>query len=337
MPTDDATFIPLCGLREASISDFMPKSPCVGSGCRLESPPNLEQGMSSQAHAADRQGFRRDLAKRAVALAMKSRWAEAVNVNRAILAEFPNDVEAYNRMAKALAEVGRVAEARAAFARVLDLSPHNAIAKKNLERLGKLADGEPGPAPSASGARRVFIEESGKSGVTTLINLGPAADLLKEAPGHQVTLSVDGRALKAHGIRDCYLGQVEPRLGSRLIRLMRGGNRYEAAVKSVGEGELAILIREVFQHPSQSRSVSFHSHRSGNRGGHRDSLIGMTSGGSASKGEVTQYETLAAKDWSSDDTEPGDDEAFSPVLHGVLDPASGQVDSVSGQEDELVY
>ena len=46
---------------------------------------------------------------------------------------------------------------------------------------------------------------------------------------------------------------------------------------------------------------------------------------------------LAVKDWSSDDTEPGDDEAFSPVLHGVLDPASGQVDSVSGQEDELVY
>ena len=284
--------------------------------------------MSSQAYTADRQGVRRDLAKRAVALAMKSRWAEAVHANRAILAEFPNDVEAYNRMGKALAEVGRVVEARAAFARVLDLSPHNSIAKKNLDRLGKLADGESGPSASSSEPRRVFIEESGKSGVTPLIDLGRASDLLKVAPGHPVTLRVEGSSLKAYGSMDVYLGQVEPRLGSRLIRLMRGGNRYEAAVKSAGEGELAIMIREVFQHPSQTGAVSFPS-RDSARGGYRDSLIGMTASVGAGKGEIAQYETVAIKDWSSDDTEPGDDEAFSPVLHRVLDP-------VSGEEEELI-
>ena len=285
--------------------------------------------MSTQAYAADRQGIRRDLAKRAVALAMKSRWAEAVHANRAILAEFPNDVEAYNRMGKALAEVGRVVEARAAFARVLDLSPHNSIAKKNLDRLGKLVDGEsgPGPAGSASVARRVFIEESGKSGVTPLIDLGRAADLLKVAPGHPVTLRTEGSSLKAYAGRDAYLGQVEPRLGSRLIRLMRGGNRYEAAVKSAGERELAIMVREVFQHPSQAGSVSFPS-RDGGRGGYRDSLIGMTAGAGAGKGEIAQYETVAIKDWSSDDTEPGDDEAFAPVVHRVLDPASGEEEEI---------
>ena len=186
-------------------------------------PPNLEQGMSSQAYAADRQGVRKDLAKKAVALAMESRWADAVHANRAILAVFPNDVEAYNRMGKALTEVGRVVEARAAFARVLDLSPHNAIAKKNLERLGKLVDGEPGLSAGAKEARRVFIEESGKSGATPLINLGRTVELLKEAPGHPVTLRAEGRSLKAYGIRDSYLGQVEPRLGSRLIRLCAAG------------------------------------------------------------------------------------------------------------------
>lgn len=284
--------------------------------------------MSTQAYAADRQGVRRDLAKRAVALAMKSRWAEAVHANRAILAEFPNDVEAYNRMAKALAEVGRIAEAKAAFARVLDLSPHNAIARKNLDRLGKLSDGDPAPAPSASAARRVFIEESGKSGVTPLIDLGRTSDLLKAAPGHPVIPRIEGSSLKVYGSMDEYLGQVEPRLGSRLIRLMRGGNRYEAAVKSVGERELAIMIREVFQHPSQIGAVSFPS-RDGARGGYRDSLIGMTASVGAGKGEIAQYETVAIKDWSSDDTEPGDDEAFAPVVHRVLDP-------VSGEEEDLI-
>ena len=276
------------------------------------------------------------MAKKAVDLAMESRWADAVNANRAILAAFPNDVGAYNRMGKALTEVGRVVEARSAFGRVLELSPHNPIAKRNLDRLGKLADDDPGPPAGVSESRRVFIEESGKSGATPLINLGRTAELLKEAPGHPVTVRIEGRSLKAYGIRDSYLGQVEPRLGSRLIRLMRGGNRYEAAVKSVGEREFVVMIREVFQHPSQIGSVSFPSPRNGNRDGHRASLVGITSGGGVSKGEITQYETVAIKDWSSDDTEPGDDDEIAPVYHQVLDPVSGQMAPVSAEDDELV-
>ncbi len=291
--------------------------------------------MSLQSYETDKQGFRKDLAKKAVALAMESRWADAVHANRAILSVFPNDVEAYNRMGKALTEAGRVAEARAAFQRVLELSPHNPIARRNLDRLGKLADGEPGQSTGASGSRRVFIEESGKSRAIPLINLGRTADLLKEAPGHPVTLGVEGRSLKAHGIADSYLGQVEPRLGSRLIRLMRGGNRYEAAVKSVGDREFVIMVREVFQHPSQKGSVSFPS-RDGARGGYRDSLVGLTSGGGTGKGEVARYETVAVKDWSSDDTEPGDDDEFAPVYDRVLDPVSGQMAPVSSEDDEIV-
>lgn len=292
--------------------------------------------MSLQTHETDRQGLRRDLAKKAVALAMESRWTDAVNANRAILAAFPNDVEAYNRMGKALTEVGRVAEARSAFGRVLELSPHNPIARRNLDRLGKLADGEPGPPAGVSESRRVFIEESGKSGATPLINLGRASDLLKEAPGHPVTLRVEGRSLRAYGIGDSYLGQVEPRLGSRLTRLMRGGNRYEAAVKSVAEGDFVIMIREVFQHASQIGSVSFPSQRNGARAAQGGSLAGITTGGGVSKGEVSQYEAVAIKDWSSDDTEPGDDDEFSQVYHRVLDPASGQMAPVSSEDDELV-
>ena len=288
-----------------------------------------------QTYETDRQGFRKDLAKKAVALAMESRWADAVNANRAILSAFPNDVEAYNRMGKALTEAGRVAEARAAFQRVLELSPHNPIAKRNLDRLGKLADGEPAPSTGASESRRVFIEESGKSGATPLINLGRTSELLKEAPGHSVTLRVEGRSLKAYGIGDSYLGQLEPRLGSRLIRLMRGGNRYEAAVKSVGDREFVIMVREVFQHHSQKGSVSFPS-RDGARDGYRDSLVGINSTGVAGKGDIAQYETVAIKDWSSDDTEPGDDDEFSPVYHRVLDPASGQMAPVSSEDDEVV-
>ena len=33
-----------------------------------------------------------------------------------------------------------------------------------------------------------------------------------------------------------------------------------------------------------------------------------------------------AKDWSSDDTEPGDDEAFTPVIHRIINPDSDESD-----------
>ena len=60
---------------------------------------------------------KKEMAKRAIALAMESRWSDAVATNQAIASEFPDDLEAYNRLGKALAELGRNREARTAFQR----------------------------------------------------------------------------------------------------------------------------------------------------------------------------------------------------------------------------
>ena len=63
----------------------------------------------------DREKVKKDKAKKAVALAMNSRWEEAVIINRSIALEFPKDLEAFNRMGKALSELGRNREAKEAF------------------------------------------------------------------------------------------------------------------------------------------------------------------------------------------------------------------------------
>ena len=68
---------------------------------------------------------RKDLAKKAVALAMRSLWEEAVGVNRSIVADFPDDLEAYNRLGKALSELGRNHEALEAFHHAQEISPNN--------------------------------------------------------------------------------------------------------------------------------------------------------------------------------------------------------------------
>jgi Flp pilus assembly protein TadD len=87
----------------------------------------------------DRLRQKRAKSEQAITLAMKNRWDEAAQVNREILDLFPNEVDAYNRLGKALTELGRYGEARDAYSRAVKLDPLNGIASKNLLRLGKLA------------------------------------------------------------------------------------------------------------------------------------------------------------------------------------------------------
>jgi len=74
--------------------------------------------------------------------------------------------------------------------------------------------------------------------------------------GDPVELRVAGNAVNAYLPTGEYLGMVEPRIGLRLARLMRGGNRYSAKLVSAS-GDVRIMIREEFQHPSQIGKVSF--------------------------------------------------------------------------------
>ena len=54
-----------------------------------------------------------------------------------------------------------------------------------------------------------------------------------------------------------YLGEVEPKYGLRLVKLINGGNKYVAAISSLGENKVKVIIREVYQHPSQAGRLSF--------------------------------------------------------------------------------
>ena len=109
----------------------------------------------------------------AIEYALAGRWREAVAANKAVLALFPDDIEALNRLGRAHMELGEYAEAQQAYRRSKELDPYNSIADRNLKRLEVLAAAGPGRV-SVEGDRiepRVFIEEIGKAGIVTLVNL----------------------------------------------------------------------------------------------------------------------------------------------------------------------
>ncbi len=202
--------------------------------------------------------LRRQASKQAVLLAMQGRWREAVEANKAVLDTFPNDVDAYNRLGRAYMELGEYRSSREAYEKALQLDPYNSIAQKNLGRLAHLKEAE---RPAAAETHKVepqqFIEEVGKAGVVRLQRVAPPAVLAKVVAGDKVNLRVEGVNLIAENTEGQYLGIVDSKHGLRLIKLMEGGNQYSATVVSSRDNEVTVIVREVYQHPSQVGKLSF--------------------------------------------------------------------------------
>lgn len=220
---------------------------------------------------SDKNRLRRDWGKEAINLALKGDWERAAEVNQAILALYPDDVEAMNRLGKALMELSDYEKARQVLSEVVEKAPYNTIAKKNLARLEQM---ESAPANGRQANRvasmsRLFIAESGKSGTTVLQRPAGAGIVTNVAPGEPVSLVVKNNSILVYARGDEFIGRVESRLSVRLSRLMAGGNKYEAAVVGISDWGITIIIRETYRHPSLHNIASFPT---GSRGESRTNL-----------------------------------------------------------------
>ena len=202
---------------------------------------------------------KRQLADQAIALATAASWSEAAETNRRLL-ELGPDAEAENRLAKSHWELGELGAAREHYQIALALDPTNRIAERNIDRLKTLivAAGER-TVPAQAGSKApisIFVEETGKTGFAFLTDLASPRQLAQVNPGDAVELSPEGNRLIAHsnGVR---IGVVEPRVAARLLKLMADGNKYAAGVTSLGDKDVRIIVREIFQDPINYGKVSF--------------------------------------------------------------------------------
>ena len=202
---------------------------------------------------------KRQLAEQAIAQAADAQWADAAETNQKLL-ELGADAEAENRLAKALWEMGELGAAREHYQTALALDPTNRIAERNIDRLKVLlvAAGEK-TVPAAEGSKApvsIFVEETGKTGFAFLTDLPDPRQLAQVNPGDAVELTPEGNRLIAisNGMR---IGVVEPRVAARLLKLIADGNKYAAGVTSLGDKDVRIIIREIFQDPRNYGKVSF--------------------------------------------------------------------------------
>ena len=194
----------------------------------------------------------------AVQLAIAGKWDEAVKLNRFIIESFGADEEAQNRLGKALSELGKLKEAKASYEAALKINPMNSIAKKNAARINALLHQKEGL--KVGGTRvdlNLFVEEMGKTVITTVDSPGSADICSKVAAGDVAELRIEGDGIAAETSRGVRIGLLEAKLARRLIKFMRGGNRYQAGVTSCEGNTVKLIVRETYQDPHFAGKPSF--------------------------------------------------------------------------------
>ena len=209
------------------------------------------------------QGKRR-LVERALELAGEGRWEEAEQVNRDILARFPRDFEAMNRLGKALAEQHRYSEAREAYQQVLEVEPTNPIARKNVARMELLSAQPPEPVGTSDtrearpqARQAMFIEEPGQSSMLIVESSVAQTLLSKLIPGDHLELRAQGESVGVYTWENEFIGFLPARVGHRLSAMMANGNQYQAAVAAVLDGALRLVVRETYHSAENSGRLSF--------------------------------------------------------------------------------
>ena len=194
----------------------------------------------------------------AVQLAIAGKWDEAVKLNKFIIESFGTDEETQNRLGKALSELGKLKEAKAAYEVALKLNPMNSIAKKNAARINALLHQKEGLKVGGTKVDlNLFVEEMGKTVITTLDN-PPSSDICsKVAAGDVAELRIDADGVVAETSRGVKLGLLEAKLARRLIKFMRGGNRYQAGVMSCDGSTVKLIVRETYQDTKFAGKPSF--------------------------------------------------------------------------------
>ncbi len=125
------------------------------------------------------------------------------------------------------------------FNKVLDIDKHNTVAANALTRLRQGAK-----TTAQASSDFSFIEEPGKTRTVSLFKLAPKATLGKLTAAQPVTFKDSKRQIKVQAKDGTFIGYLPDDLAMHLIKLMKLGNKYEAAIKNVAENKVDIFIRE---------------------------------------------------------------------------------------------
>lgn len=200
-----------------------------------------------------------NLKDQAIQYALESNWEEAVAINKAILEESPRDLDTLNRLAYAFMQSGKYEDAKKSYSDVIDIDRTNPIATKNLKKLSALSSQKNNINSTShlNHMENIFVQEAGKTKTVDLTNVADKRTLMSLQHGDDIILIIKRSKIFALTNEKTYIGMLPDNIGVRLISFMKGGNEYQACIKSVDEKNATIFIKETKRAKKFSNQSSF--------------------------------------------------------------------------------
>lgn len=196
----------------------------------------------------------------AIAAALTHDWKLAIHINTHILQEDAQNIAALNRLGYAYAQIGQIAKAKTATAKVLKLDPYNQIAVKFSKKLSVFKKKLPPRSPLGRISPLSFLEEPGKTKIVSAVNLAPAQIVSLLSPGDELILKPKNHCVEIRTDANAYVAALPDDVSFKLLKLIASGNTYQAIIKSVEKKSLILILREIARgkrfadHPSFSPS-----------------------------------------------------------------------------------
>lgn len=183
------------------------------------------------------------LKNQAIQTALDGNWQNAIVINKTLVSENPDDVDALNRLALAYAITGKLKEAKSTYQKVINLDPLNPIALRNLKKL-KENGTSLGNGNANTQINNKFLEEPGKTKVVELVNIAQPEIVESLRTGQSVLLSI--KRLKIFVLEERqYIGVLPDDIARRLIKFINSGCLYEAYIKSSNQHKVTVFIKEI--------------------------------------------------------------------------------------------
>lgn len=200
-----------------------------------------------------------NLSQKAIESALSSKWDEALKINKKIIKNEPQNVDALNRQARAYMELGKINLAKKYYCEALKFDPYNPIATKNIKIIKSFKSngqnfvswGDTKLSPS------LFLQEPGKTKIVNLLKVAEPQKLSQVFCGMQVEMIIKNRKITITDSNGNYLGVLPDDICHHLLRLIKGGNKYQLFIKSIRVNGLSLIIKEIFRSKRFKNQPSF--------------------------------------------------------------------------------
>lgn len=196
---------------------------------------------------------------KAIDAALESRWDEALKLNKRIIKLDPQNVDALNRQARCYMEMGKSNLAKKYYSEALKFDPYNPIALKNLKIMKSFKSKEKNFVPNNNGklSPSLFLQEPGKTKMVSLLKVAEPQKLSLAFCGMKVDMAIKNRKITIVDGHNNYLGVLPDDINHQMLRLIKGGNKFEIIIKSVKVNGLSIIIKEIFRSKRFKNQPSF--------------------------------------------------------------------------------